>query len=62
MMLKDFFIYTNLKNNKMYRILAISMNTDTKKEQVLYEPMYKCEYQYFTRSLPDFEAKFKLST
>ena len=47
-------IYKHFKNKKKYQVIGISLNTHDHKKYVIYKPLYKCENQFFTRSVNEF--------
>lgn len=55
-------IYRHYKSDKCYLIIGIVLNTAINKEEVLYIPLHKTEYQFFTRPIDDFFQVFPNGT
>lgn len=48
-------VYQHYKGNR-YRVLGTAFSQPSDEMVILYQPLYECEYEYFTRPLAEFMA------
>jgi hypothetical protein len=44
-------IWIHTRSGKRYRILTVGLNAITNQREVIYEPLYFCQFSHFTRQL-----------
>jgi hypothetical protein len=51
-------IWMHTRNGSRYRIISIGKNAITDQREVIYEPLYFCQFTHFTRQLEDHPKAF----
>jgi hypothetical protein len=51
-------IWKHTRNGGRYRILSVGLNAITEQREVIYEPLYFCQFTHFTRQLEDHPKAF----
>jgi hypothetical protein len=51
-------IWMHTRNGSRYRILAVGLNAITNQREVIYEPLYFCQFTHFTRQLENHPKAF----
>lgn len=50
-------VYRHYKNEQLYEVLGVALQTETDEPLVIYRPLYDSEYELFARPLSMFTEK-----